>query len=170
MAQGFFEGLLLAEQIAQKVADEWQVADHPDWHGGVEAAKQIVELLRKERGTKKLSAFQQHVIDLLSKPDAQLSNSYEGEGAPYRPSDGMYSGVLYPNIHTPRHSLTVPYRTIAALMRAGALEESHRVNSTAMQGDSLVWEHSMIYYCVKSSKKEGEETHVNDTAHKPLGR
>lgn len=100
----------------------------------------------------KLSAFQQHVIDLLNSPDAQFSNHFEGEGAPYRPPDGMHSGVLYPNIHTYQHTITVPYRTIAALLRAGVLEESHRVESTAMQGDSPKWASTTIYYCVKEQR------------------
>lgn len=42
-------GLDLAEQIARQVADAWQIADHPEWHGGVEAAREIERRLQAER-------------------------------------------------------------------------------------------------------------------------
>lgn len=100
----------------------------------------------------KLSAFQRMVVEKLRSPDAQLSNHFEGEGAPYRPPDGMYSGVLYPNIHAYNvvHSgIPVPYRTIAALLRIGAIEESHRFTHEAMYGD-CPYESTTIYYRVKA--------------------
>ena len=93
-----------------------------------------------------LSPFQQRVIELLRNSDAQLSNWYVGDAAPYRPCNGMYSGILYPNTFIPHRRSIVPYRTIATLLRQGVMEESHRVSSITTQGESRAWEDTTIYY------------------------
>jgi hypothetical protein len=41
----FQDGIRLAQQIANEIAQEWQKSEHPDWSGGVEAAKQIEKRL-----------------------------------------------------------------------------------------------------------------------------
>jgi excisionase family DNA binding protein len=43
----FSDGMFFARQIAMQVADEWLKSDHPDWHGGVEAAREIERRLRE---------------------------------------------------------------------------------------------------------------------------
>lgn len=99
----------------------------------------------------KLSPFQQRVVDMLKGEHSQLSNSYEGEGSPYRPDNGMCSGMLHENIYASSYTRrwkTVPYKTIAALLKLGVIEESHRNTHTAYYG-TTPFETATIYYKLK---------------------
>jgi hypothetical protein len=80
-----------------------------------------------------LSQFQLYVLARMQQ--GTLSNHHEGESAPYRPKDGMYSGF----IHSRSATTTVPYRTIAALLKSELIEEDHRVETETTQGDNK-WE------------------------------
>jgi hypothetical protein len=80
-----------------------------------------------------LSQFQLYVLERMQQ--GLLNNHYEGESAPYRPKDGMYSGF----IHSRSATTTVPYRTIAALLKSELIEEDHRVETETTQGDNK-WE------------------------------
>jgi hypothetical protein len=74
---------------------------------------------------KTVSAFQFEVLDLMARGNT-LSNDHEGEGAPYRPANGMFSGWIMSN----SRSLCIPYRTIGSMLKAGHIEEAHRSTHT----------------------------------------
>jgi hypothetical protein len=104
-----------------------------------------------------LSPFQQYVLTRMQQ--GTLSNHHEGESAPYRPKDGMYSGY----IHTYSASTNVPYRTIAALLKAGLIEESHRVTTETMQGDNT-WPSTTIYYRLTEKASQ----HIEEANYSPM--
>jgi hypothetical protein len=63
----FQDGIRLAQHIAAEVAQEWQKSDHPDWSGGVEAAKEIEQRLRDYRsgGTMKVYFFVPAIANMV---------------------------------------------------------------------------------------------------------
>lgn len=89
----------------------------------------------------KVSDFQKSILDKM-RFGYKLSSTYTTETAPYRHENGM-AGAW---IETHSVSLYVSYRTIAALLNRGLIEEARRyMSSSHMQGENT-WESYSITY------------------------
>lgn len=54
-----------AVDVAEAVAREWLNSDHPEWHGGHEAALQIADLLRRAPTEPRVTPAQERVLRRL---------------------------------------------------------------------------------------------------------
>lgn len=97
----------------------------------------------------KVSDFQRRVLALMQAArggDFSLCNRWVSESHPYRPPEGMYSGsIYYPESYVFPSRLTVPYRTIATLLKQRLIRQSRRFTKTSHYGE-ISFEATDIYY------------------------
>ena len=105
--------------LAERVADAWLASDHPEWHGGHEAALEIARLLREHPTPPRLSATAARLLRTLR--DTQCST---GEPLRIRMLDNDRHGWIswHAGSVSGPQSLTVRRPTFERLHRLGLVE------------------------------------------------
>ena len=110
---------LWATIVAERVAEAWLASDHPEWHGGYEAAHEIAGLLREHPTPPQLSATAVHMLTTLR--DVQCST---GEPVRMRMLDNGGHGWIswHAGYVSGPQSLTVRRATFERLHRLKLIE------------------------------------------------
>jgi hypothetical protein len=110
---------LWATIVAERVAEAWLASDHPDWHGGHEAAREIAGLLREHPTLPQLSATAARMLRTLR--DVQCAT-----GEPVRmrmPHSGGHGWISWhAGYVSGPQSLTVRHATFERLHRLKLIE------------------------------------------------
>src|SRR5579883_1434386 len=145
-SKDFLEGVRFAEELAERVAQEWQQSENPDWHGGVAAAREIVKRLRQaQEPPVQVSETQRHVLREMAK-GWRLYSYYEMEQGEER------SGVSAPALWNDHLFTFRPQRrpvlllTLNKLVQLGLIEEEHRYKSGEPMQGNRQWERWTIIW------------------------
>ena len=82
-----------------------------------------------------------------------LQNTYESETAPYRPANGMFSG----RIETNSRAITVPYRTIEAMLLSELIEVEFRATHTGFWGETPFESTRIVYKLTERGREIAAE-------------
>jgi hypothetical protein len=110
---------LWATIVAERIAEAWLASDHPEWHGGHEAAREIAGLLREKKTPPQLSVTAVRMLRTLR--DVQCSS---GEPVRMRMLDsGGYGWISWhAGYVSGPQSLTVRRATFERLHRLKLIE------------------------------------------------